>query len=264
MKEVAVVIPIYQESLNELEKVSFDSIVGNFGGKYPIVIVKPCSLNVESIVENNPNIQTENFEDKYFESLKGYNELMLSVEFYERFKDYKYILIAQTDVYVFRDELEEWCKKDYDYIGAPWLVKPIFKFPLVMLYSFCKRMYCKISGAPNSQETNYKVGNGGFSLRKVSSHIAVLKQLDSVVYDYLNFHRPSLTKNEDVFFALEPLRAGMDFKFPSVDEALLFSVDKYPKLSVKRAKGKLPMGCHGWYKKKMIKFWSPIIFKDNM
>jgi hypothetical protein len=44
---------------------------------------------------------------------------MLSIDFYKRFRDYKFILIYQLDAYVFRDELEYWCEQDYDFIGAP-------------------------------------------------------------------------------------------------------------------------------------------------
>ena len=52
--------------------------------------------------------------------LKVIINLMLSPFFYESFLDFKYVLIHQLDVFIFKDELNYWCNQNYDYIGAPW------------------------------------------------------------------------------------------------------------------------------------------------
>lgn len=44
--------------------------------------------------------------------IAGYNQMMLSREFYQLFNDTEYLLICHTDAWIFRDELEDWCKKD--------------------------------------------------------------------------------------------------------------------------------------------------------
>ena len=75
---------------------------------------------------------------------------MLSSEFYRRFSKFEYILIYQLDAFVFKDQLNYWCKKGYDYIGAPWFEG----FHLT-------KTGVNIIG----------VGNGGFSLRRVKTHI---------------------------------------------------------------------------------------------
>src|SRR6185312_14561683 len=64
---------------------------------------------------------------------------------------YKYILFYELDAWVFRDELNYWCTKGYDYIGAPWL--------------------------DSSTKQIVGVGNGGFSLRKVNSSIRIFKRM---------------------------------------------------------------------------------------
>src|SRR3546814_12069713 len=61
------------------------------------------------------------FDDGYFKDISSYNSLMMSSAFYQSFLEYKYILIHQTDAFVFNNELKEWCEKDFDYIGDPWL-----------------------------------------------------------------------------------------------------------------------------------------------
>ncbi|MDE7155830.1 MAG: hypothetical protein K2N79_06045, partial [Muribaculaceae bacterium] len=69
--------------------------------------------------------------------------------------------------------------------------------------------------------------------------------------------------NEDVFFSTEVNKHGLDFKYPTWQEALNFSFDKYPALCFSLNGDKLPMGCHAWYKRRMRKFWFPIILGKN-
>ena len=63
----------------------------------------------------------ETFDPAYFTSIQGYNRLLLSTEFYQRFLGSAYLLICQLDVFVFRDELAGWVARGYDYVGAPWV-----------------------------------------------------------------------------------------------------------------------------------------------
>ena len=223
---VKVIIPVYKAELSEFEKVSLDrsyQILQN----HPLTVIKPQSLAINSLLAEYPRLTVEEFNDSYFKSISGYNRLMLSPEFYRRFSNCQYILICQLDAYVFTDELTKWCDKDYDYIGAPWLVRPIYKFPLLTLVSWIKKQYCDFFRCPNSQITNFKVGNGGFSLRKVSSHLQATSKLTSTIKEYLS-HTKNHIFNEDVFFSTEVNRHGLNFSYPTYLEALQFSFDKYP------------------------------------
>lgn len=254
---VNVIIPVYKTKLNELEKVSLDRIYQVLQ-KHPLVVIKPQSLNITPLLEEYPQLTVEEFDDNYFKSISGYNRLMLSSEFYQRFSDCQYILICQLDAYVFTDELIKWCNKGYDYIGAPWLVRPIYNFPLLALASWIKKQYCNLFHRPNSQITNFKVGNGGFSLRKVSSHLQATSKLKHIIEEYLA-HTKNHIFNEDVFFSVEVNRHGLCFTYPTYSEALQFSFDKYPALCYELNNSRLPFGCHSWYKRRMKKFWFPII-----
>lgn len=252
-----VVIPIYSNHLNSFEKISLNQIYRVLNN-HPIVIIKPQTLQLDFLLSDFPALTFESFDDRYFDSISSYNRLMMSTEFYERFINCHYILICQLDAYVFKDELLHWCSKDYDYIGAPWLVRPMYQFPLFQLTSWLKKEYCKFFNRPNSQITHFKVGNGGFSLRKVSSHLKATTQLKEVIATYLS-HSKNHIFNEDVFFSVEVNKHGLAFTYPDYMEALQFSFDKYPALCYQLNKGDLPFGCHSWYKKRMKKFWFPII-----
>lgn len=256
-EEVAVVVPIYRDHLDEYERMSLRSIVDRLGG-YPLVFVKPQSLRLAEVGKAFPQLREENFPDSCFTNIHAYNTLMLSTEFYERFSGYTYILIAQLDTYIFRDELSQWCARGYDYVGAPWIVRRIYANPFMRLCSKIKKAYCDITGKPNSQITGNKVGNGGLSLRRVDAHIRATRQLKPLVDEYLSHERHHLF-NEDVFFAVEPNRHGLHFSYPDCMEALKFSFDTHPAYCYNLLGRTLPFGCHGWSKKRMLKFWRPII-----
>jgi hypothetical protein len=228
-----------------------------------MAVIHPRSLDVSGLKTTLPTTRFEAFEDRYFAGISGYNALMLSPCFYERFADSTYILIHQLDAYVFRDELEYWCAQGYDYIGAPWLVRPVYRFPLFRLASWLKKQYCLATGTPNGQITRYRVGNGGFSLRKVSSHLKATRDLSKVIEFYLA-HKHNHIFHEDVFFAVEVNRHQMGFHYPHYMEALKFSFDKYPALCFRLNGNQLPFGCHSWYGRKMKRFWFPLILKQTL
>lgn len=254
---VKIVIPIYRSLLSEYEAISLKQAF-TILGDYPIVIIKPESLDLSSVQEAYPSAELMPLNDSYFTSISSYNRLMLSTEFYQKFSDAEYILIYQLDAYVFKNTLQEWCNKGYDYVGAPWLVRPIYNFPLLKLTSWIKKRYCSLFHLPNGQITNFKVGNGGLSLRKVESHLKATELLKETIKEFLSYKKNHIF-NEDIFFSIEVNKHGLDFLYPHYMEALQFSFDKYPELCYELNNKELPFGCHSWYKRKMKKFWLNII-----
>lgn len=257
---VKVVVPIYSTALSEYEKISLRSICGVLGS-HPLVVVKPESLSLEPLRGEFPMLREESFADDCFRSIASYNRLMMSDGFYSRFADTEYILICQLDAYIFRDELLDWCARGYDYVGAPWLVRPMYRFPLFRFTSWLKKVWCRVLDKSNSQVTNFRVGNGGLSLRRVAAHLEATTKLKPLIAEYLT-HTGNHIFNEDVFFSVEVNNHGLGFRYPDWQEALGFSFDKYPALCFKLNGGRLPMGCHSWYKRRMKKFWLPIICGD--
>lgn len=252
MEAVKVVIPIYKNVLSELEKRSLRQVYTVLCA-YPLVVVKPVSLDLSELVTEFPRLRIESFDDIYFAGISGYNRLMLSEHFYERFLDSEYILIYQLDAYVFRDELSEWVAKGYDYIGAPWLRKPIYTWPLISTFMRLCHRYARWKHRPSKQDLYDKIGNGGLSLRKVSSHLRVVSMRSELIERYLAIRHHLY--NEDVFWATQ----AQGFRYPPVREALLFAFDKYPAYCFRLTGHRLPFGCHAWYKRKMRAFWKPII-----
>lgn len=252
---VKVVIPIYKTELDFFERISLEQNY-NVLKAYPRVFIKPYSLNIDNIRKDFPECSIEEFDDCYFQSVQSYNRLMMSPELYQRFSDSTYILICQLDAYIFGDELKEWCNKEYDYIGAPWVKSSFYRLSVVKgirhwLYALKKKV-----------DIDYRVGNGGLSLRRVVKHLEAVTLLEQDIKCYLADTNAKYF-NEDVFFSVMVNQKGLNFKYPMWQEALCFSFDKRPSLCYRKNGRRLPFGCHYWYRKRESKFWFPIILPQH-
>lgn len=250
---VKVIVPIYRDKLEIYERISLEQN-RRILRAHPFVFIHPTGLDISPLMKEFPECEEEIFENEYFSSVTGYNRLMMSTDFYKRFSNTDYILICQLDAYVFRDELLDWCNEGYDYIGAPWTVPQHFRFPVL-------KQWRKYFHSRYRTEKDFKVGNGGFSLRKVTSHLYATEQLKDIISTHLSRERHFA--NEDLFFAIEVNKYGMNFSYPDYKKALRFSFDKHPALCYKENQHQLPFGCHAWYKEKMKDFWFPIILKKE-
>lgn len=257
MKEkVKVLVPIYKETLGEKELLSLKNNVSLLKG-YPIVLLAPEGLDVSKTLEHVPQCQVKYVSREWLgkNGIAGYNRMMLSGKFYRMFEDCTYILICQTDAWVFSDKLEKWCNKGYDYAGAPWPKRNVYGFPVVKQYLWLRKKLLSRENKIMRQDYFNKVGNGGFSLRKVDSCIAACEKYKERIDEFTS--HTGMLYNEDWFWALVP----KEFKYPSFEEALDFSFDSHPDLCLELNKGNLPFACHGWFKKRNYNFWKNYIEK---
>lgn len=259
-----VLIPIYKEKPDSDEILSLQQCFKVLAF-YDICLVCPESL--DTTIYNNivkKEIKTERFASTFFAGIAGYNELMTSMQFYNRFKKYDYMLIYQLDAWVFSDELEEWCRKGYDYIGAPWFEQH------------------------KTHEEGYGFwccGNGGLSLRKISTFIRVtnpktrlmtLKEIANKYFRHLKTWRKGiellLYKNnmkwyrkknshlwEDTYFCYGLDETKHKLHRPLPEEAARFSFECSPEYLFQFIGRTLPFGCHAWRKFQYEEFWSKYI-----
>ena len=115
-----VVIPIWRQVLSDNEVLSLRRCFSVLA-KHDIALISPQRLPIDQLPIPSANVIVVRFDDNFFESINGYNRLMLSERLYRRFSRYDYLLLYQLDAFVFEDQLEDWCARDYDYIGAPWI-----------------------------------------------------------------------------------------------------------------------------------------------
>lgn len=256
--KVKIIIPLYRNKLTHEEINSVNQCFLIYSDIKQIVFVKPNSLSIDNITAQFRKAEVTSFPDEYFQGLEGYNRLMLSREFYKRFEDCEYILIHQTDAYLFEDRLDEWCDKGYDYIGAPWLPKNKYSKLYYKLFLSTRSTINNLLNRYDHTLLHYKVGNGGLSLRKVKTHLAITSTQTKRLETYRKKCYDSIY-NEDIFWSTEAVKQNPDFNYPAYTEALTFAFDKMPQEAFVINNCQLPFGCHGWSKPKMKKFWSQYI-----
>jgi len=256
-KQVAIVIPFYKNGLSALEAISLTQCVKTLSD-YPIFVIKPASLELSAITDEFRSLEIISFEDFYFEGVEGYNRLMLSPDFYQKFLAFEFILIHQLDAFVFRDELPKWCASGYDYIGAPWLKRladpdmiKALKTRLVTRYHIFRNTF--ENGLPSDRQFDNKVGNGGFSLRRVKKFYDLSIKFNDLIQEY--HKREEHQFHEDVFWSIEVNRKTKNLNIPRYKKALLFSFENRLEQSMKHTNNQLPFGCHAW--DQHMNFWRP-------
>jgi hypothetical protein len=141
-----------------------------YGGRKDVALTVVCGLRNREFVES---VATAGLVGVTVEvvpldnaDIPTYNRLLTSVEFYARFAPCKTILLIQTDTLTRRAVPDRYIDA-YAYIGAPW------------------------AGPQNCGPTFSVVGNGGYSLRRVSAMIDACAQRYDPVRDMA----------EDLFFS---------------------------------------------------------------
>lgn len=214
MKDLIIVIPVYKKTVSLLESISMNRVSSIFF-RHEVCFVFPEGLDISEPLRIIPRASYEPFPAPYFRGFDGYNQLMMSEVFYTRFLDYEYILICQQDTYIFYDALDRYLDLGYDFTGAP--------IPKM-----------------DPWESRFRVGNGGFSLRKVKSVIRLLTKHKEMLRGW--------RKNEDHFFSQCAEDFPEEFAPAPLSEALLFSFDTFPMICLELNGHKKPMAVHGWHR----------------
>jgi hypothetical protein len=264
MKKVIIIIPAYKpfDKLTQNELCSLRQLQ-RILPTFPVCIFAPENLPLEKYIDffGDQPISTEFFKNENFRSIRSYNKLHLSKDFFKRFLGYDYLLLYHTDAYVFRNELKLWMDQGYDYIGAP---------------------FYKNNREPFNIET-WSVGNGGFSLRGVKKSYKLSKKIElyGLLFKllakircktfvvklsvFMGIKKLAIMEkiaankiNEDVVFSTLATQFIRNFRVPSIEVAWKFSFEAHPALLYKLNNNELPFGCHGWDKYEP-EFWKNFI-----
>ena len=266
-KSVIILIIVYKKEISHLETISLKQCVKVLG-RYPIRLVCPEGLDIGAYRRVAKDVEVDFINPKWHKSYSTTNRLRIEPFLYKRYRDYEFILLYELDAFAFRDDLEYWCNKDYDYIGAPWF---------------------KGFRAGSVDSPLIGVGNGGFSLRKTRSLLKALHAFSWIIkpIDWFRQDFPQnklkalrdLVKNatignnsfflfndypaqEDIFWGICIKRNFEWFKVAPIDEAIKFSFEVQPKLLYEMNNRELPFGCHAWWRYD-FEFWRPFIESEG-
>lgn len=247
--KVAVVIPIYKKlcSHSRDEKALLEQAKNVFKNRN-LFLVGPYSL--ETNLKADERFDFILFKNKFFKDKFTYSKLLCNQKFYQSFTDYDYIQVVQTDCWLFADQLDDYTPRGFDYIGAPWMKNGF-------------------EGKPEPEL--WKVGNGGFSLRKVSAFLSVINQIQETKKGtapvFQNFSKGIIgsiknkgirnnlkhyIKNppgEDIFWSIyvPMVFSENEFQVADTETAAHYSFETLPQYLYEKVTDKnLPMGCHNW------------------
>jgi Protein of unknown function (DUF5672) len=254
LNPVAVVIPLYTTELPEFE---WQALQHNIRAlrHCRIFFACPKRLDLEGlpVYIDRKAVQTICFDNQYFDSIEGYNKLLRSNLFYDRFSDFEFMLLLQTDAIVFSGDLSPFTAKPYDYWGAPWVGFELinYKFLRPVLPFFHK--YRRLRFLRKWFGPRYLVGNGGFSLRRVSSfarftreHREFIDRFEAGYDTWIKGGAKSMM--EDVFWCLYVPASFPDFRIAPWREAKHFAFEMSPREVYTMNGNKLPFGCHAFAK----------------
>lgn len=291
--KACVVIPVYQKISDSREVLSLKQGLKVFKN-YPIIFICPESFDrlwIEEYCQLHPNITFKKFPDKNFVSEKSYSLLISNYNFYTEFLDYKWMLIYQLDAYVFRDDLKFWCDKEFDFIGAPWtsnssqsfknfLSNTVYKtkyqlYPNAGNGGFSLRNIRKINELMSRKISFLKAIKVRKILKKFRNDSQKRNSLEKRISEIRFFFRFFFTKPyinevldyilhnnfysaEDVIFAIAYPKIFPQFRVAKAEEAIGFSFESEPEKLYRMNGGRLPFGCHAWYKISP-EFWKKFI-----
>jgi Protein of unknown function (DUF5672) len=245
---VAIAVPVYRTSLDADEAVSLRHLQAHLD-RYDTYLVAPDGLDVAL------DLPAKRFD---FTTHRDYSDLLISAPFYEAFAEYDFLLVHQLDCLVLSDELESWCERGFDYVGAPWVRRgpdgPFFA----------------------------GVGNGGLSLRRVETFLRVLElaggplerarlataQAAAAARRFVvrlprvrAAARAALGaryRYEDKFWSNDAPRLLSGFRIPPAEVAIAFAFETEPRFCLERNGGRPPFGAHAWALHDRA-FWEPYL-----
>lgn len=230
--DCVIIVPIYKTKLNETEYLCLNNYRKKLIG-FPFNFIAPIDIDDNYYTERWNEFPIQKFATWRADSLDDYNRLLMTSDFYRTFSEYDYMLILQLDGWLIKgeEELKQFLRMDYDYIGAPWTDGG---------YRYYKRI---IHGADHIKilryftgETICRVGNGGVSLRRIKSMESFFR-----VYEK---EKAEWEKAEDIFISFYGQKIKFRLKIPPVKIAKQFSLEKNMKEEI--LKGNLPMAVHKW------------------
>ena len=227
-QKLCIIIPVYK-SFPMMEDIFSLKRLSQLAQGENIFWVAPDNLDLSAYKDYH--WKEERFQNKYFKNVDGYTKLLLSQEFYQRFIDYDYMLICQTDALLLQPvrKIYEFIELSYDYYGAPWPEGTIsyqYSFRgLSLVKWFMKQKVCY-------------VGNGGFSLRNIERTIALLKEKKKYTRIW--------NSGEDQFFAYHGQCNQVGFRLAPLEVAEKFALEQNAR--TKMMNGFVPIGVHAWTK----------------
>ena len=265
-------IPVHRPVLKADERLSLRACKTHLSA-CACYLVHPEGMDTKAYTDEYPALLLMPVNHQWLSSIEAYNRMKISLDFYQLFSQYTYLLTYELDAYIFSADFSAANAFKFDFIGAP----------------FFEGYWAAGPGAAFIQGCN-----SGFSVRNIQSCIRMLSGMKKFRFRWMlyklflapvrrlrlwlnkitgnkyevfitgrfGFYFGDFYLNEDVVWTEVVPQLFPDFKIADPVSALQFSFEYNLAESLKLNNGQLPLGCHAWYKH--LGFWKDYINTDTL
>ncbi|RAJ11202.1 hypothetical protein LX64_00811 [Chitinophaga skermanii] len=261
---LCIIIPVHKPHLSPEDAAALQACAKHLKA-YDTFLVFPKGMHTLAYLKIHPALKLQPVPPQWLASVADYNRMKMQPEFYQLFRDYKYMMTYELDAYIFSDQIALHKGYAYDFIGAP-----VFEGYL---------------------EAKTGAGflpmlNSGFSIRNIHSCLKVLPllkkfqarwrlqkllvsnfrflqkhflqtQLQLILNEHLKGYFRGTYFHEDVIWTAIVPKLFPFFKVAPPTDAMQFSFEVNAAELLDMNHGQLPLGCHAWTK--FPKFWKDYI-----
>jgi len=269
---LCVMIPVHRPGLTSAEAKSLLACKKHLKS-YNCYLVHPQGMDLSAYLAIYPELLSKPVEPKWLASIEAYNKMKLDLSFYNMFSTYTHMLTYELDAYIFSDKLAEAHAFEFDFIGAPffegyWEAKPDAKLIPGCNSGFSVRNIrscIKVLSSMNKYRSHWLLYR--LFLAPVRRLRLLLNRLTNKRYEVFitgkfAFYFDDFHLNEDVVWTEVVPQLFPEFKIADPMASLAFSFEYNLPQSLKLNEGRLPLGCHAWFKHP--DFWKDYIDFDNL
>ncbi len=193
--DYAIVTPTHKSILSESE-IARIRLTTKSNGKYKHFFVLPESQDTVFFVKKFPDSKIVFFEDRFFKNFENYNLLLLLPVFYNKFLQFKKIIICQPDAFIFR-AIDSNLLDSFLYLGASWN-------PSFMISEFANTIFVNKSSPLLRNNHRLESGNGGLSIRDpLVIHEILKNKMGSKHFDRIVYENRKINEDLMIVFLLK-------------------------------------------------------------
>ncbi|MBK0380654.1 DUF5672 family protein [Mucilaginibacter segetis] len=266
-RKICVIIPVHKAAPQPDELIALNACKKHLSS-HNCYLIFPQGMDTSAYTAAFEGLLLKPVDPGWLASVEQYNKMKLNLEFYRLFAAYNYMVTYELDAYIFSQDLENAGAFDFDFIGAPffegyWEAKPGAKLVHGCNSGFSVR---NINSCIRALSGMKKFRFRWLLYRLFLSHSSRLRlklngltkgRLEVFITGRFGFYFADFHLNEDVVWTEVIPKLFPWFKVADPITALNFSFEYNLEDSLKLNKGRLPLGCHAWYKH--LEFWSRYI-----
>jgi hypothetical protein len=206
MKElVTIVIPVLDKPYQTTELNALKHYQDHLGD-FPITFLKGESAGIPAELSDVfPKADSITFDSRYLHNQQTFTRLLLNPELYEQFSWTRFLLIADPQITILKNELAYWCRQGYDLLQPRPAVPPALPLADQLMQRFNPVAFV--------QKYQLTEQAGSFSLRKADTFARLTKSQKRKIHTFVSSF-PDINSDQ-LFWESIGYHRNLSFPMPS-------------------------------------------------